>query len=571
MKKCDLVMKGGITSGVVYPRAVAELAKEYRFVNIGGTSAGAIAAAVTAAAEYARQNGDANAFDQVDALAKELAGTPQGDTRSRMLQLFQPSAETRPLYEVAVRWLETKSIVAVLRALVARFETYAGPAFALGTLCAVLIGIAAYQSRPMLGVPLAIVAVVMFVIGGVAAVIAAAIEALLYANRVLGTQQFGLCNGATHERWSTPGLTDWLHETIQRISGAKEVLTFGDLESVDVHLEVMTTNLTIGRPHRIPFNSAEFFFDKEEMCALFPCEVVERMIGSATPNREGFYPFPNVPNLPVVVAARMSLSFPLLLTAVPLRGYDRGRRREKDEALPPEICWFSDGGITSNFPLHFFDSPIPRWPTFAINLDGWTERYDKEGQRVQLPEDNSGGVLQRWRAIDGLVAFVTSIVVTMQDWRDNMLLHVPGQRDRIAHILLEDREGGLNLTMDEQQLLQIAGYGVDAAKLLASHFGDQPPAGVTTTWTNHKWVRFLSYMAALQRSLARFSGAYAGSVDDIVAGKVPPPSYKRVRLSAIRAAMQDFVPHAAADFAHDPFGGDEMPKPPLNLRPMPPE
>ena len=35
---CDLVMKGGITSGVVYPLAIWTLAKHYRFKNIGGTS-----------------------------------------------------------------------------------------------------------------------------------------------------------------------------------------------------------------------------------------------------------------------------------------------------------------------------------------------------------------------------------------------------------------------------------------------------------------------------------------------------------------------------------------------------
>ncbi|MGZ7032569.1 MAG: patatin-like phospholipase family protein, partial [Thermoanaerobaculia bacterium] len=54
MRKCDLVMKGGITSGIVYPAAVSELSREFEFVNIGGTSAGAIAAALTAAAEYRR-------------------------------------------------------------------------------------------------------------------------------------------------------------------------------------------------------------------------------------------------------------------------------------------------------------------------------------------------------------------------------------------------------------------------------------------------------------------------------------------------------------------------------------
>ena len=48
--RCDIVMKGGITSGVIYPRAVAELAKTYRLSQVGGASAGAIAAAAAAAA-----------------------------------------------------------------------------------------------------------------------------------------------------------------------------------------------------------------------------------------------------------------------------------------------------------------------------------------------------------------------------------------------------------------------------------------------------------------------------------------------------------------------------------------
>ena len=39
-KECDLIMQGGITSGVVYPPAVLKLAPRFRFRNIGGTSAG---------------------------------------------------------------------------------------------------------------------------------------------------------------------------------------------------------------------------------------------------------------------------------------------------------------------------------------------------------------------------------------------------------------------------------------------------------------------------------------------------------------------------------------------------
>ena len=62
-KDCDIVMKGGITSGVGYPYAILEIARAYRFRSIGGTSAGAVAAAFAAAAEYSRVvRGDPSGF-----------------------------------------------------------------------------------------------------------------------------------------------------------------------------------------------------------------------------------------------------------------------------------------------------------------------------------------------------------------------------------------------------------------------------------------------------------------------------------------------------------------------------
>jgi predicted acylesterase/phospholipase RssA len=69
-------MKGGVTSGVVYPRLIAELASRYRFRNIGGTSAGAIAAAACAAAEYGRSHGKPGAFAELDKLPKTLGAAP---------------------------------------------------------------------------------------------------------------------------------------------------------------------------------------------------------------------------------------------------------------------------------------------------------------------------------------------------------------------------------------------------------------------------------------------------------------------------------------------------------------
>src|SRR5437773_6021106 len=76
---CDLVMKGGITSGVVFPKAVARLSDQYRFRNIGGTSAGALAAAGAAAAEYRRATDSANphyGFTKLADLAEVLGQRP---------------------------------------------------------------------------------------------------------------------------------------------------------------------------------------------------------------------------------------------------------------------------------------------------------------------------------------------------------------------------------------------------------------------------------------------------------------------------------------------------------------
>ncbi|WSG73668.1 patatin-like phospholipase family protein [Rhizobium beringeri] len=61
-RECDVVMKGGITSGVVYPKALLQLKDRYRFRNIGGASAGAIAAAVAAAGEFGRDRGGSTAL-----------------------------------------------------------------------------------------------------------------------------------------------------------------------------------------------------------------------------------------------------------------------------------------------------------------------------------------------------------------------------------------------------------------------------------------------------------------------------------------------------------------------------
>ncbi len=58
---------------MVYPPAIREIAKHYHFKSIGGSSAGAIAAVITAAAEYRRRKGDGDAgFAVLETLPGEV-------------------------------------------------------------------------------------------------------------------------------------------------------------------------------------------------------------------------------------------------------------------------------------------------------------------------------------------------------------------------------------------------------------------------------------------------------------------------------------------------------------------
>ena len=93
--ECDLVMKGGITSGVVYPEVLLRLAPEYRFRSVGGTSAGAIASALAAAAEFNRAGGG---FERLREIPNELADV--------LFTLFQPVPKHRKTYKALLKAME---------------------------------------------------------------------------------------------------------------------------------------------------------------------------------------------------------------------------------------------------------------------------------------------------------------------------------------------------------------------------------------------------------------------------------------------------------------------------------
>src|SRR5690606_22123463 len=71
----------------------------------------------------------------------------------------------------------------------------------------------------------------------------------------------------------------------------------------------------------------------------------------------------------------MSLSFSLLISAVPLYRRDRTLKAVHQKEL--RLCLFSDGGLSSNFSIHFFDSLLPSRPTFGVALDEYDVRRDR--------------------------------------------------------------------------------------------------------------------------------------------------------------------------------------------------
>ena len=103
MKQCDLIMKGGLTSGVVYPLAITELAKKYEFVNIGGTSAGAIGAVIAAAAEYRRQAAKKTSADPMQGF-EEMKSIPieLGPNLQDLFVPAQPCLTSAPMAQIWV-------------------------------------------------------------------------------------------------------------------------------------------------------------------------------------------------------------------------------------------------------------------------------------------------------------------------------------------------------------------------------------------------------------------------------------------------------------------------------------
>jgi Patatin-like phospholipase len=551
--ECDLVMKGGITSGVIYPRLVSTLAEVYDFRSIGGTSAGAIAAGATAAAQLGVLCGRApDAFAELGALPDLLGGPARGAGGSMLFNLFQPRPEFRRHFALLTSALNARS-----KALMGlRIAWAAVWRFPIGALLGAVPGVLIVWTSAGIGRAIG----VLFALLGL--VVGAMVAAVRSAGTHLPANYFGICNGMPNRPGDTDALTTWLHTYLNGLAGKPrdEPLTFGELWAGKlrepgqaaphdgtgrrrIELAMITTALNVGRPFRFPFESNDFYFVKEEFDALMPPEVVAWMVAKSRPSataaaltRPGrtLLALPPAADMPVLLGVRMSLSFPILLSAMPLYSIDRTRTLNAEKAAVPTRVLFSDGGICSNFPVHFFDAPLPSRPTFGVNLREFHPDYPET--RVWMPEPlcNNRGLktyipeMPEKPGLGSIVRFLGFIVGTMQNWRDQVQLGMPGYRDRIVHVSHTKDEGGMNLNMDASVISTLCQRGSDAADLLREAFvpGSDVRVGA---WYNHRRIRMRTLLAGIDQKLR---GIHK------VLGRDDAPSWKDVVTDADADAYQ---------------------------------
>jgi hypothetical protein len=304
----------------------------------------------------------------------------------------------------------------------------------------------------------------------------------------------------------------------------------------------------------------------------------------------------------VIFATRLSMSFPLLFQAVPLHLLRRRGRGHSPEFVP---LWFSDGGITSNFPIHLFDAPLPNRPTFCVNLLDTNEEFERPESVLALSEldaprtvymaaDNKSRIAlinDFWSGspFRRLGNFAWRIVDTARQWNDYSAIDVPGYRDRIVHIGLGGTEGGLRFNMDAEMIQDLDRRGSAAGRMIARRLRPDadidpiaPGRALKLGWDNHRFVRFRAYIAGLEVAAAKFGAGWTDPMRALVksAGRGGSTAHYlgyRFRRVAQRELAEAFADDVAALGTLHPEGvttdfvGDvhtsPRPKPVLRLRP----
>ena len=365
-KSADLVLQGGVTSALVYIGLIRRLSRSYGFKRLGGASSGAVAAAAAAIAERTRQHSVPDArhtpgfdpFKRLSEFAVELAKTDaRGDTR--LFNLFQPQPATERGWAIlgaGLRHWPGHKAAAAAAVFGMALRQYPLPAL-LGLLIGTLptLWFWARAAHPFDGATVGALGVALLA-GLLLASVALLVYALVATLRGLRANHFGFCSGLGADATAPPDLArpplSWafhgLFNELADIKVAGRPVTFGDLwgapkdddkDSREIDLQVITTCLSLRRPYRLPGDPGVnplqgFFYDPAEWAQFFPLPVMLLLDQAQLPfggppvtNAAGVVlrTLPDPRYWPVLMAVRLSLSFPVLLSAVPMYTLDGAR------------------------------------------------------------------------------------------------------------------------------------------------------------------------------------------------------------------------------------------------------
>jgi predicted acylesterase/phospholipase RssA len=599
-RSCDLVLKGGVASGVAFPSAIQTISRAFDLRAIGGTSAGAIAAALAAAAQYRRLTDadDAEAgFARLDALPSRLA---QDD---RLFGLFTPNANTRRLFD-ALLAAGAPGTAAPRRiaALLAAYPVAALIGSSAGLIHAVLASTTAHAPWRALHRILAALEISVGALAGAAAALALDVTRLQ-------RNGYGLVTGVDDTTSQSVSLSTWLAAETEELAGlaAGEIpLTFGMLwnpaggavpngldeppadKLIDFRLTV--TNLVAGRPLLFPARTNGYYFRVSELAGYVPPHVIEWMVRHARTSERAYaeggeelVPLPPIGDLPIVVATRMSVAFPPLLSAVPLWFVAEGA----GAVAAPRRMLFTAGVLSSDFPVALFDAPLPRWPTLAIVLGRFPAGAGAGTPDVVMASDDRPHALFPANAVGDVRSFGAAILNTLRDWNDSAAARLPAFRDRIVVVRVHRNEGGLRLRLDAKTIEALADRGRRAGEMLVERFA--APSGLERLtdddapgWEHHRWLRYRTLMSSLRDLLARYEYAWYNPAQDdqpydelvraTAPGTVPRRAYSfpndpatRERLVALSEALAQLGDELSAQTA---FAGNE-PQPPGRLETRP--
>jgi predicted acylesterase/phospholipase RssA len=326
-------------------------------------------------------------------------------------------------------------------------------------------------------------------------------------------------------------LWDGLDYSERRLSGEPE--DRGELRRMTsipnfrlINLRLMTTDLVRRRPYAFPLQPAseedQLWLQLDELreSESFPESVLavlseseSRQLVDKAGRIRTYHALPDPWDVPVIFAVRLSMAMPILFTAIPMYRLvqpqlirdDLGRTMFQDEHVfkteirPPDLdastkpqtqsdlagveeLWFSDGGITSNFPVDLFDTFLPQWQSVALSLGSyptWAPHQD-----VVLPHDWETDVgAPNAPLTNSGMSFLKATLDTAMTWRDRTQADSNSRHGRIAEVRLRPDEGGTHLFMPRAVVASLALRGALAGARLRCRIADP------IQWDRVRWLR----------------------------------------------------------------------------------